>query len=303
MYSQTHSVSQNWKSYLRAKASDYSQLVKLRLNLTVVFSAAFGFLMASEAYIDWMGLLILSIAGFLVTSSANAINQLLEKDYDRLMKRTENRPLPTGRMEVSEAVLIAGVTGVVGMLMLWFFFNSMTALLGALSLISYAFIYTPMKRYSPVSVFVGAIPGALPVMIGWVAITGSEGIGIPLFSLFAIQFLWQFPHFWAIGWIGYDSYKRAGFKMLPTEEDGRNTFTAFNIILYIVALIFVSVLPYIFGMVGNVALITVLMLGFYFLYTGIQLYKNCDDASALKVMYGSLLFLPISQIVMVLNMI
>ncbi len=302
MYSQSHSESSNLGLFLRSKAQDYSQLVKLRLNLTVVFSAAFGYLMAAQGSIEWINLLMLSVAGFLVTSSANAINELLEKDYDKLMKRTANRPLATGRMEVTEAVLIAGMTGIVGLSMLWYCFNSMTALLGAMSLISYAFIYTPMKRYSPVSVFVGAIPGALPVMIGWVAVTGSDGIGLPLLTIFAIQFLWQFPHFWAIGWIGYESYRDAGFKMLPTEVDGRNSFTAMNIILYTVALLFVSILPFLFGMVGVFALLTVLVLGTYFIYTGIQLYRNCDDESALKVMYASLLFLPITQIVMVLNM-
>lgn len=284
-----------------AKLSDYDQLIKLRLNLTVVFSAVFGYLMAVGSSVDWLALLMLSLGGFFVTSSANAINQIIEKDYDKMMKRTANRPLSTGRMEITEAVLVSGLTGVSGLLILWYFLNPLTALLGAISLISYAFVYTPLKRYSPIAVFVGAIPGALPVLIGWIAATGSEGMTYIAFSIFCIQFLWQFPHFWSIGWLGYEDYKNAGFKLLPTEYDGRNVNTAIHILIYTIATICVSFLPFVYGITGIVYLIVALLLGLLFLVRSLQLIKECNTESAKKVMFASLIYLPVLQVVMVLD--
>lgn len=293
------SFSQDFLRSLQQKAKDYAVLVKVTLNLTVVFSAVFGYLLASGMNFTGVGVVAIMMGGFLVTSSANALNQIFEKDYDRLMKRTANRPLATGRMHPSEAFLIAGISGVAGLLILWYFFNPTTALLGAISLISYAFIYTPLKRYSTVAVFVGAIPGALPPAIGWVAFTGS--ITMEAHMLFAIQFLWQFPHFWAIGWLGYEDYKKAGFKLLRIDIDGRNRQTAMQIIVYIVGLMFVAVMPFIMGLTGKIALVVSLVLGMYFLYQAVVLYKKCDNPSALKVMYASLFYLPLMQIIMIID--
>lgn len=285
----------------RAKLADYKVLVKFGLNMTVVFSATFGYMMALGTHFDWVSLLWLALGGFLVTSSANAINQIIEKEYDKLMKRTADRPLASGRMDLPEAVLVAGVSGILGLIILAYCFNPLTALLGAISLIAYAFVYTPLKRVSPIAVFVGAIPGALPVLIGYIAALGPAGFNTMACVLFGIQFLWQFPHFWAIGWLGYDDYKNAGFKLLTTKTDGRNKKTAVEIAFYIVALIAVSVVPTILGVTGWATLLAVGILGGYFFYTALQLIVKCDNPAALKVMFASLFFLPITQIVMVLD--
>lgn len=299
MFNKTQSLDIN--SLVKAKLQDYEQLIKFRLNLTVVFSAAFGYMMAVGSAVDFIALLMLSVGGFLVTSSANAINQIIEKDYDKQMKRTAQRPLATDRMDLTEAVLIAGLSGIFGIIILWYFLNPLTALLGAISLIAYAFVYTPLKRYSTLAVFVGAIPGALPVLIGWIGATGSEGMNIIAFSLFSLQFLWQFPHFWSIGWLGYDDYKNAGFKLLPTKVDGRNRNTAMQVIIYTVAMILVSVLPFVFQLSGAVYLAVALVLGLFFLYRGIQLFVKCDNKAAKNVMFASLIYLPVVQIIMVLD--
>lgn len=213
----------------KAKVDDYKQLFKFRLNLVVVFSSVVGYVLAAGVNTSLLGLLILTIGGFLVTASANAINQLFEVDYDKLMKRTANRPLPAGRMKSNEAILAAGLSGIFGVLLLGLYFNMYAAIVAAVSLFLYAFIYTPIKRISPVSVFIGAIPGALPPVIGWVAFSGS--ITIEALILFTIQFIWQFPHFWAIGWVGFEDYKKAGFKMLPS--DGKGKFVAMQSIIYV----------------------------------------------------------------------
>jgi len=300
--SQNQNLSLSYLSqFLRGKIADYKVLVKFGLNMTVVFSAAFGYMMALGTHFEWMNLLWLSLGGFLVTSSANAINQIIEKDYDKLMKRTVDRPLAAGRMDLPEAVLIAGLTGILGLVILAYYFNPLTALLGAISLIAYAFVYTPLKRVSPIAVFAGAIPGALPVLIGYVAALGSAGFNIIAYVLFTIQFLWQFPHFWAIGWLGYDDYKGAGFKLLGTKIDARNSKTAIEIAFYIVALIAVSLVPSIIGITGWATVVAVLALGGYFFYTATKLIIRCDNPSALKVMFASLFYLPIVQIIMVLD--
>lgn len=282
----------------KAKAADYSQLVKFRLNLTVVFSAMVGFLMGTSIW-EIQSIIYLVMGGFLVTASANAINQIIEKDFDKLMKRTADRPLSANRMTVPEAVLIAGISGIGGLIILWLSFNAMTALLGAISLFSYAFVYTPLKRISPIAVFVGAIPGALPVMIGWVAATGS--LGLIAYSLFAIQFLWQFPHFWAIGWLGYDDYKKAGFKLLPISYDSRNKNTAIQIFIYTIATMLVGFAPFIFGLCGTSYLIIAAVTGIFFIFRALQLIKNLDRQAALNVMYASLIYLPLVQLFMLID--
>ncbi|MGB0838990.1 MAG: heme o synthase [Chitinophagales bacterium] len=288
----------NYQSWLKAKIQDYLILVKFRLNFTVVFSSAIGYLLAAGTAFDLWSLLILSLGGFLVTSSANAINQVLEKDYDKLMPRTQNRPLATGRMTVGEGVLIAGLTGIGGLLLLGWYFSSLVALIAAVSLISYGFVYTPLKRISPIAVFVGAIPGALPPMIGWVAVSGV--ITFEAYVLFAIQFLWQFPHFWAIGWLGADAYKNAGYKLVPTPET-KNPYTAFQAVIYILALILVSIIPSLIGIVGYTSIVAGIILGGMFLAAGINLVRKCDNKAALQLMFASIIYLVLLQVVMVID--
>jgi len=289
---------QNFLAQLIAKLKDYAILVKVRLNLTVVFSSAMGYLLAVGANDFLLSLIFLSIAGFCVTASANALNQIIEKDYDKLMKRTANRPLATGRMGVTEALLVAGVLGVGGILLLWYMFNDLTALIGAVSLLSYAFIYTPLKRIHPIAVLVGAIPGALPPMIGWVAATGV--MSIEAYTLFAIQFLWQFPHFWAIAWLGAEEYAKAGYKLQPVSE-ARSQKTAIHIIVYILFLIAVTLTPILFQMSSIYFAAVALLLGAFFLYYGINLFKKCDNKAALHLMLASVVYLPLLQILMVLD--
>ncbi|MCL4129573.1 UNVERIFIED_CONTAM: hypothetical protein GTU68_033452 [Idotea baltica] len=284
---------------LAAKARAYGQLAKVRLNLTVVFSSVFGYLLAAGSAFEWGLMFLLGLGGFLVTASANSINQLLEFEYDRLMKRTKIRPLCTNELSKAEAILFAGITGIAGLSIIAFYFNSLAACAAAISLFSYAFVYTPLKRFSPAAVFVGAIPGALPPVIGWLAFTNQ--MGFEAYVLFAIQFLWQFPHFWAIGWIGYDDYKKAGFKLLPTSYDGRNRSTATQIIIYIIALIPASIVPFYLGMVGYWALAAALLLGVFFLYKGAILFKNCDRQSAFNLMIASIIYLPLLQIIMLID--
>ena len=195
---------------IKLKLNDIVELTKFRLSFLVVFSAVMAYLIAiPNSSIEWLNIIFLSLGGFLVTASSNTINQIIEKDIDKLMDRTRNRPLPTGRMKPMEAYLIAGITGATGILILGFIFNPISGLLGALALISYAFIYTPFKKISPTVVFIGAIPGSMPLLIGWTAATGSIGLGGVI--LFLIQFFWQIPHFWSIAWLLDEDYKKAGY--------------------------------------------------------------------------------------------
>lgn len=283
---------------IRAKITDYKQLVKFRLTSIVVFSAGIGYLLATPGAIDWLGFCLIALAGFFVTGSANALNEIIEKDYDKLMKRTANRPLPTNRMSTVEALLLAGIMGVLGIFILAYQFNHLAALIGALSLLSYAFIYTPLKRISNIAVFVGAIPGALPPMIGWVAMTGA--ITIEAFILFSIQFLWQFPHFWAIAWVAHDDYSKAGFQLLPSEG-GRSRQSAFYNIVYILFLIPVSLLPFLLGFSGWVSAIVITLVGLMFLVQAYQLYIKCDNQAALKLMFGSFIYLPVVLLALVFD--
>lgn len=281
------------KQALTLKIGDYSQLIKFRLSATVVFSSVMAFAIAAYADINGADLFWLFLGGFLITGASNALNEVIEKDTDLLMTRTKNRPVATGRMSVSEAVLAAGLMASAGITLLWIQFNPASALLGALSLVSYSFIYTPMKRISPISVLVGAIPGAMPVVIGWVAATGEFGQGAMV--LFTLQFLWQFPHFWAIAWVAEEDYTRAGFKMLPSKE-GKGKFTALQIALYTVPIIPVSILPVWWGWVNPIAGGVLVAAGFYFLYRTVVLLKTCEDADARKVMFASIAYLPIALI-------
>ena len=230
--------------------SDFKQLTKVGLSLSVVFSSVAGYLLAAQT-IDYKTVLLLSIGGYCVVGASNAFNQIIEKEPDAIMKRTKNRPIPSGRMSVNVAMIIAVSLLVIGLLML-FNINGKTALFGAISVFLYTSAYTPLKPVTPLSVFVGAIPGAIPFMLGWVAATGHFGIEAGI--LFMIQFFWQFPHFWAIGWLQFDEYKKAGFNMMPTNE--KNKKATKLIILYTIIMLLVSIVPA-FGLTGGLYLLPV----------------------------------------------
>ncbi|GAB3636930.1 heme o synthase [Hymenobacter arcticus] len=279
------------------KARAYFQLLKFRLSFTVAFSSALGYLLGL-ATPNWGRALLVLLGGLLVTGAANIINQVFEKDLDKLMKRTENRPLPTGRISSAEAWVFCVVLAVAGLGLLAYYFNPLTAALSLLSLILYGFIYTPLKTVSPVCVAVGAIPGGLPPLIGWVAATGF--VGEAAWVLFGIQFMWQFPHFWAIAWVADEDYKRAGFKMLPTPGN-RDLRTAFQIMTYTVLLIPVSLLPLVLGISGRVSAGVALVCGVLFVLLTVRLMRTQDRKSALSIMFASFLYLPIVQIALLLD--
>lgn len=281
---------------IRQKISDYSALAKFRLSFLVVFSAVIGYLFASPTTLSVTNIVLLAIGGMLVTGASNAINQIIERDIDRLMKRTESRPLPTERMNVLEAVLAAGAMGIAGLLVLTYFFNPVAGVLSAISLLSYAFVYTPLKRVSSIAVFVGAIPGALPPMIGYVCATGS--IDFVAVMLFSVQFIWQFPHFWSIAWVQYDDYKKAGIMLLPSAT-GKTHYSAIQNVIYCIMLLVVSMAPFFFNMIGTVAAVVTGVTGVVFLWMAWNHYKTCEDKTARILMFGSFLYLPVVQLALV----
>ena len=279
--------------------SDFKQLTKVGLSLSVVFSSVAGYLLAAQT-IDYKTVLLLSIGGYCVVGASNAFNQIIEKEPDAIMKRTKNRPIPSGRMSVNVAMIIAVSLLVIGLLML-FNINGKTALFGAISVFLYTSAYTPLKPVTPLSVFVGAIPGAIPFMLGWVAATGHFGIEAGI--LFMIQFFWQFPHFWAIGWLQFDEYKKAGFNMMPTNE--KNKKATKLIILYTIIMLLVSIVPA-FGLTGGLYLLPVsgviiFLLGSIMLYYGIKLHKEQSDLMARKLMLSSVLYITLIQIIFVID--
>ena len=273
------------------KLKDYFQLIKPSLSIMVVFSSTISYLLAPKivAY-DWRMIALFFIGGLLVTGSANAINQVVEKDTDAVMKRTKKRPVAAGRMTVGEAWTFAIVAGVLGIFLLGNYFNWLSAGVALLSLFVYAFIYTPLKKVTSVSVIVGAVPGALPCLIGWAA--GNDALTIGGWILFLLQFMWQFPHFWAIAWIAHNDYTRAGFKLLPNES-GPTKYTAVQTIIYSLLLIPVGVIPYFVGMTGVVSLVIVSVANVLMVWRCIQLYRNMDVSSARRVMFSSYIYLPV----------
>lgn len=279
-------------SALKQKVQDYQQLVKTRLTLLVVFSAAVTYMTAAKGAINGFDLAILSIAGFLVVAASNGINQIIEKNYDILMVRTANRPVATNRMSVTEAGIVSTVMGIVGVALMAIYLTPLTSLLALASLISYAFIYTPLKRVSPVSVFVGAFPGALPVLIGWTAFSGH--ITSEALILFGVQFIWQFPHFWSIAWILDEDYKRAGFKMLPSY--GKHKNTALQNLAFALLLIPIGFLPTQEGFMGITSGIIAMFAGLVMTYFSYRLYKTCDNKDAKRLMFASFLYLPLVQL-------
>ncbi len=280
-------------SFWKQKYADYMQLIKIRLSSLVVFSSVITYLTAASGTIIWFEVFILGAAGLLVTGAANGINQIIEKDYDKLMTRTANRPVSTGRMSVLEAGISSTLMGLVGVFLIGFYLNQLSGILALISLLSYAFVYTPLKRVTPISVFVGAFPGAFPTMLGWVAYTGK--IDIAAIVLFTVQFVWQFPHFWSIAWLLEDDYKKAGFKMLPFNP-GRTKKTAFQCLLFALILIPVGILPTVFGISGVVAAVVAVFGALYFSFYAYKLYKSCELADAKKLMLAAIIYLPIVQL-------
>ncbi|RSK47724.1 heme o synthase [Hymenobacter rigui] len=280
-----------------SKARAFFQLLKFRLALTVAFSSAIGYLLGAHE-LDWGRALLVLVGGLLVTGSANTINQIFEIDLDRQMKRTAKRPLPLGIISPQEAWVFVVVLGVLGLGLLTYFFNPLAAALSLVSLILYGFVYTPLKTISPICVAVGAIPGGLPPLIGWVAATGF--LGTQGWILFGIQFMWQFPHFWAIAWVLDDDYKKAGFKMLPTPGK-KDLRTAFQIMTYTLVLIPLSLLPFYFHMTGTTYPMVAAICGVLFLMQTFYLMRTVSKKAAMSIMFGSFLYLPIVQIALVLD--
>lgn len=280
------------------KARCYYELLKFRLSFLVAFSSGFGYLLGNNGAIDWWRFLALVTGGFLVSGTSIIINQIIEKDLDKLMKRTQNRPLPTSKISVNEAVQLAVITGLLGFGILALHTNTLTLLLSVLSMVLYSFVYTPLKRVGPIAVFVGAIPGALPPLLGWIAATGS--ISHEALIIFGIQFIWQFPHFWAIAWVADEDYKRAGFKLLPSGGK-QDLNTAINIMIYTLFLLPLGLLPTYFGLVGITSGVVVTICGVLFLAQTFSLMKDYSRKSALKIMFGSFIYLPIVQIAYLLD--
>lgn len=283
----------------RSLFSEILILIKHRLSLSVVFSSVASYLIAFEVF-SLYTLLLLILGGFFVVGASNGFNQIIERNRDALMERTLNRPLPTGALSVKQALIVCIILSFLGLTMLYII-NFRTAFFGFISMIIYLALYTPLKPITPLSVFFGAIPGAIPFMLGWVAVTNKFSIETGI--LFMIQFFWQFPHFWAIGWISHDDYSKAGFKMLPSGQ--RDNSTAFQIVFYTIWMILVSTLPY-FSFTGDFtiglySLILILASGFFMLFQAIRLMKYKDKQNAIRLMYTSIFYLSFIQIIFVID--
>jgi len=281
------------------KSAIFFSLTKARLALSVVFSSIAGYILAVD-YIVVKDLIFLILGGYCIVGASNSFNQIIEKDKDKLMDRTKLRPLPTKKITTQNAFWISVILTLIGLFMLYMI-NYKTAFFAAVSVFLYTCVYTPLKPITPLSVFVGAIPGAIPFMLGWVA--GTNKFGIEPGTLFMIQFFWQFPHFWSLGWMLDDDYKKAGFVMLPTGE--RDKKTALQIILYTIWMMIISIFP-VSGLTGNLSLnfgsaIVVFLLGTVILVLGINLYNKMDTNSARKLFYGSVFYLTLIQIVYVID--
>jgi len=279
--------------------TDFKEITKARLALSVVFSSLSGYLLGATR-IEVFSLLLLSIGGYCLVGASNAFNQVIEKDLDALMYRTRNRPIPAGRMTVNATMLLAVLMTLMGVAALYVL-NPRTAMFGAISIFLYTCVYTPLKTVTPLSVFVGAIPGAIPFMLGWVAATNH--FGIEPGTLFMIQFFWQFPHFWALGWMLDEDYKRAGFRMLPTGKKDKGT--ALQIIMYTIWMMVISVVP-VLGITGRLhlsvpAAILVFLLGLGMLYQAFRLYEKKDHRTARRLMLASVSYITLMQMVYVID--
>tara|TARA_R110000850_G_scaffold199977_1_gene326132 strand:- start:22263 stop:23156 length:894 start_codon:yes stop_codon:yes gene_type:complete len=278
---------------------DFLELTKVRLSVSVVFSSIAGYLLGAEA-LSALTIFLLAIGGYFMVGASNAYNQIIEKDLDALMSRTKNRPIPAGRMSVNTAFIIASIFTLAGIGVLYII-NPKTAMFGAISIFMYVSLYTPLKTKTPLSVFVGAFPGAIPFMLGWVAATGE--FGIEAGTLFMIQFFWQFPHFWAIGWFLFEDYKKAGFFMLPTGKQDKGT--AVQVVLYTIWTLLASLIP-LFGVTGKfyitpVSAIFIFLLGIWYLYHSFKLYKKRSLQAAKKLLFVSVAYITLLQIIYVLD--
>ena len=278
---------------------DFKEITKMRLSISVVFSSIVGYFLGAYE-IDWVVVAMLAVGGYFMVGASNAYNQVIERDLDALMDRTKNRPVASGRMSVRMALTIAVIFTILGLVTL-FYINPQTAMFGGISIFMYVLLYTPLKTKTPLSVFVGAFPGAIPFMLGWVAATND--FGIEPGTLFMIQFFWQFPHFWAIGWFLFDDYKKGGFFMLPTGKKDKGT--AVQIIMYTIWTILISLVPA-FGVTGSlflspIAAIVVGALGLFMLYWAIKLYKNRDAVTAKRLMLSSVTYITLLQIAFVVD--
>jgi len=287
---------------IKSITTDFLEITKARLAVSVVFSSLAGFMLGVDNFgvESWLILLKLAIGGYGMVGASNAFNQVIEKDLDALMDRTKNRPVPAGRMKPNTALIIAGLLTLIGIAILYSI-NPKTAMFGAISIFLYTSVYTPLKTMTPLSVFVGAFPGAIPFMLGWVAATGS--FGTEAGTLFLIQFFWQFPHFWAIGWFLYEDYEKAGFFMLPSGKKDKST--ALQIILYTVWLIIASLLP-VLGFTGNfhIAPITagvVFLLGLWMLFYAVKLYQSRTAKAARTLMLVSVSYITLLQIIYIMD--
>jgi len=290
MNKEAHGFTGSASFALASKVKDYFQLIKFTLSFMVVFSCVVCYLLAPNIKFDLLSVILLFTAGMLITGSANAINQAVEKDTDAMMKRTAGRPVAAGRMAANEAFAFAIVTGIIGVMIMWYWFNFASAMIGLFSLFLYAFIYTPLKKINSVSVLVGAFPGALPCLIGWVAGTNEFSAGG--WILFGIQFLWQFPHFWAIAWVAHKDYSKAGFKLLPSDK-GPTKFTAAQTVIYSMLMIPVGMLPYYFKISGITSMWIVLACNLWMVYVSVMLFVKMDVGAARKVMFSSYFYLMI----------
>ncbi len=288
-------AAQQLPSAFAAKLKDYYLLMKFSLSFTVVFSCVVCYLLVPGIEFDLISVLLLFLGGLLVTGSANAINQVVEKDTDAMMKRTAKRPVASGRMGADEGWTFAIITGVLGVFIIGWWFNWLAAGLSAFSLFVYAFVYTPLKKINSVAVLIGAVPGALPCLIGWVAGTGEMSRGG--WALFALQFFWQFPHFWAIAWVSHNDYSKAGFKLMPSDA-GPTKYSAIQAITYSLVLIPVGVLPYFLAISGIASLIIVTLANLFMVWQCVRLYKEMDVKAARRVMFSSYIYLPVVLLAM-----
>ncbi len=287
------------------KIKDYLMLMKPSLSIMVVFSSVISYLLAPKVVeYNWTMILLLFAGGMLVTGSANAINQVVEKDTDAQMKRTSTRPIASGRVSVAEGWAFAIITGIIGVMMLGYYFNWLSAGLAAFSLFLYAFIYTPLKKVNSIAVLMGAVPGALPCLIGWAA--GDDQLSTGGWILFAFQFFWQFPHFWAIAWVAHKDYSAVGFKLLPANE-GPTKFTAIQTIAYSLLLVPVTLLPYFTGMcsydtmAGMISIGMIIVANLFMIGRCVVLYRTMEVSAARRVMFGSYMYLPVVMFALLLS--
>ena len=283
------------RSLIISKVKDFTLLAKVRLSWLVVFSAVCSFLMTGEG--SWLELAYLVVGGFFVTGASNGFNQIIERDVDAKMDRTKNRPVPTGRLSVTESLIFCSILAIIGLFFL-LLLNPLSAILGLLALFIYVAMYTPLKRISSWAVFVGAFPGAIPPMLGWIAATGEFGWEPGI--LFLVQFMWQFPHFWSLAWMLDDDYKKGGFRLLPSKK-GRNKSSAFIILIYSLITIPAGLLPWLSGMTGTWSLIIACVFGIFMFVQAYRLFIHYEVKNAKQLFFASLIYLPIVQIIYIVG--